>query len=226
MRKSIFLLSAIFSVSFLNAQTTPPPAEDNTFQMTTLEGLLRLQATITPAWSVSGKSGDQSASVSSGRTNIYIHGTAEYYWRDHFSTRADLFYFVNKNNVDGGLKHNHSVQVGASYHFNKKMTIDPFIGVTTGLSVEQIYPVTMSRGDGVTWLYPAPAHIDPIWAPRVGVNFFGQHIFHFFVEAEYLMGSYRPPVGPTLSLNEIRVSAGLGFNFVLFHKETTVRPGI
>ena len=225
MRKYIFLSILFFPVSIF-AQTTPPPADDNTITMNNLQGLLRTQLTITPAWSVTGKSGDQSTAISGGRTNVYLHGTLEYYWTEHFSTRGDAFYFVNKNKTDGGLKHNHSLQVGASWHFMKGMTIDPFIGATAGISLEQIYPVPMTRGDGLTWIYPAPAHLDPIWAPRAGVNFFGQHIFHFFIEAEYLMGNYRPPIGPTLSLNEVRVSAGLGLNWVILHKEATIRPGI
>jgi hypothetical protein len=222
MRKSIAFIAALFSTGFLFSQTP----EDNTITMNNLQGLLRTQLTITPAWSVTGKSGDQSAAISGGRTNVYLHGTLEYYWTERFSTRGDAFYFVNKNKINGGLKHNHSLQVGASYHFLKGMKIDPFIGVAAGISVEQIYPVTMRRGDGITWDYPAPAHLDPVWAPRAGVNFFGQRIFHFFIEAEYLMGKYRPSIGPSLSLNEVRVSAGLGLNWVILHKETTVRPGI
>jgi hypothetical protein len=227
MRKYIFLIASTFSVSCLFSQTAPPPADDNTITMKNLQGLLRTQLTITPAWNVTGKSGDKAVSIASGRTNIYLHGTLEYYWTEHFSTRGDAFYFVNKDkSTNGGLKHNHSLQVGASWHLLKSMTFDPFIGATAGISLEQIYPVTMTRGDGASWEYPAPAHLDPIWAPRVGMNFFGQHVFHFFIEAEYLIGMYRPPVGPMRSLNEVRISAGLGLNWVILHKEATVRKGI
>jgi hypothetical protein len=226
MRKYIFLSVFILPLG-LFAQSTPPPADDNAVTMNNLQGLLRTQLTITPAWSVTGKSGDKSAAISSGRTNIYLHGTLEYYWTEHFSTRGDAFYFVNKNKTgDGGLKHNHSLQVGASWHFLKSMTIDPFVGVMTGISFEQIYPVDIS-GKGQVWKqYEVPAHLDPVWGPRAGVNFFGQHVFHFFIEAEYLMGTYRPPIGPKLSLNEVRISAGLGLNWVILHKEALVRPGI
>jgi hypothetical protein len=229
MRKFIFLFALLFSATFLPAQTAPP-ADDNTVSMANLKGLLRLQLTITPSWMIKGSSGDQSTSISSGRTNIYLHGTAEYYFTERFSMRGDGYYFINKdkaNDTLGGLKHNHSLQVGASWHLRKGMGIDPFIGVCAGISVVQIYPVNYTRAsDGLVWNYPAPAHIEPVWAPRVGINFFGERVFHFFVEAQYLMGTYRPPVGPILSLNEVRVSAGLGFNFVILHKEATVRPGI
>lgn len=226
MRNYIVLFASLFSTGILFSQAAPP-ADDNTFAMNDLQGLLRTQLTITPAWSVTGKSGDKSAAISGGRTNIYLHGTLEYYWTKHFSTRGDAFYFVNKNKIDGGLKHNHSIQTGVSWHFMKGMKIDPFIGATAGLSYEQIYPVDIMRGDGVTFQdYPMRGHFDPIWAPRAGVNFFGQHVFHFFIEAEYLIGTYRPAIGPSRSLNEVRVSAGLGLNWVILHKEANVRPGI
>ncbi len=227
MRKNIVLFAFIFSSVRLFSQSAPP-ADDNTFSMNDLQGLLRTQLTITPAWSVTGTSGDKSAAISGGRTNVYLHGTLEYYWTEHFSTRGDGFYFVNKDkNTKGGLKHNHSLQIGASYHFMKGMSIDPFIGIAGGISYEQIYPVDIMRGDGVVLQnFEMSGHLDPVWAPRAGVNFFGERIFHFFIEAEYLIGTYRPITGPSRSLNEVRLSAGLGLNWVILQKVATVRPGI
>lgn len=227
MRKLFFLLLTIFIANGLVAQDTPPPADDNAVTMANTEGLLRVQLTITPSWMLKGSSGNNSGSISSGRTNIYLHGTIEYYWLQHFSTRGDLFYFVNKNKEPGGMIHNHSLEVGCSYHFKKGMSFDPYIGVCAGISLVQISPMDFVRGDSlVVQDYVVPAHIEPIWAPRIGMNFFGPHVFHYFIEAQYLMGTYRPSIGPMLSLNEIRVSAGLGFNFVILHKEATVRPTI
>lgn len=229
MRKISILFALLFPATVLVAQTTTPPPADNSVSMANLKGLLRLQLTITPSWMIKGSSGNNSGSISSGRTNIYLHGTAEYYFTERFSMRGDGYYFLTKDKAHdtlGGLKHNHSLQVGASWHLRKGMGIDPYIGLCAGISVVQIYPYNVSRADGLTWNYMAPAHIEPVWAPRVGINFFGERVFHFFVEAQYLMGSYRPPVGPILSLNELRVSAGLGFNFVILHKEATVRQDI
>jgi hypothetical protein len=228
MRKLIFLFVSVFTASFLSAQTdAPPPADDGSVSMANTQGLLRMALTITPAWNIKGSAGSHSESISSDRTNVYLHGVLEYYWTEHFSVRGDGFYFVNKSKEPGGLKHNHSLQVGASYHFRKGMGFDPYVGVWTGISLVQVQPMDFSRGDGVTQIgYQVPAHLDPVWGPRVGMNLFGQHVFHFFLEAQYLIGTYRPPVGPVLSLNEVRVSAGLGLNFVILHKEALVRPGI
>ncbi|HET6990601.1 MAG TPA: hypothetical protein VFJ43_04720 [Bacteroidia bacterium] len=227
MRKIIFLFVSVFIVDFLSAQTAPPPADNGAVSMANTQGLLRMALTITPSWCIKGSAGNNSGSISSGRTNVYLHGVLEYYWTEHFSTRGDAYYFVNKDKVDGGLKHNHSLQVGCSYHFRKGMGFDPYVGICAGISLVQVEPMDFTRGDGVVQVgYQVPAHLEPVWAPRVGMNLFGQHVFHFFLEAQYLIGTYRPPVGPILSLNEVRVSAGLGFNFVILHKEAVVRPGI
>ncbi len=226
MRKLSAFFLLLFPAAILHAQTTPP-ADDGTVSMANLSRLLRTQLTITPGWSVTGFSGNDSASISGGRTNVYLHGTAEYYFTERFSMRGDLFYFLNKNKVAGGMKHNHSLQVGASWHLLKGSMIDPFIGARAGLSLAQVYPMDLRNSATTDWIaYPVKMHLDPNWAPHVGVNIFGQRIFHFFIEAQYLIGSYRPPVGPVLSLNEVRVSAGLGWNWVFTHKEATVRPGI
>jgi hypothetical protein len=221
MRLHIPLLAILLSTVQLSAQ------ENNSVSTPTLAGLLRTQLTITPAWSITGTSGENSSSIAGGRTNVYLHGTAEYYFTERFSARGDGYYFLNKNKVDGGIKYNHAIQVGASWHLLKNATIDPFIGVRAGLNVAQVYPMDLTNGAGATWEdYKIPAHIDPVWGPHVGVNFFGQRIFHFFIEAHYLVGNYTPAAGPSRSLNELRVSAGLGWNWVFAHKEGTVRGKI
>lgn len=228
MRKLILLIAGILPAIFLPAQDQPSGDGGNApLTTSTLAGLLRTQLTITPAWSVTGSSGNTSGSISGGRTNVYLHGTAEYYFTERFSARGDGYYFVNKNKTPGGMKHNHCVQVGADFHLLKSMSIDPYVGLATGLNLAQVYPMDFYRGPGDTIAnYAVPAHLDPVWGPRAGVNFYGQRIFHFFIEAQYLMGAYHPPMGPSLSLNEIRVSAGLGWNWVFTHKEATVRQSI
>ncbi len=233
MRKFSFLLALFLPTAFLFGQTTPtqtstpPPADNGTASMDNLQGLLRMQLTITPSWDIKGSSGNNSGSIASNRTNVYLHGTIEYYWTERFSMRGDGYYFINKDKKNGGLKQNHSVQVGASYHLRKGMGIDPFIGLCAGVSYVRVFPMDITRGDGVVWQnFPVAGHLEPVWAPRVGINFFSAKVFHFFIEAQYLMGTYRPPVGPILSLNEVRVSAGLGYNFVILHKAATIQQKI
>jgi hypothetical protein len=223
MKKILFSIVTIVFCQTVFAQENP----DAPVMITSRARMLRTQATITPAWSVGANLGGHSGAISGGRTNIYAHGTAEYYFTENISVRGDLFYFINKNKVNGGMKHNHAVEVGASYHLIKKGNLDPFVGIAAGLNFAQIYPANFFRAPGDTIRdYVIPSHLDPVWGPRVGLNFFGQKVFHFFIEAHYMMGAYRPAVGPVLSLNELRVSAGLGWNWVFLKKEATVRPTI
>lgn len=218
----IFLSAAAFTVK---AQDNPPA--DGPVTVHTLAQMLRLQATISPAWSVTLLSGGDSVqSVSSGRTNVYIHATAEYYWDERFSTRSDIYFLVNKDDAQGGIKHNHGFQVGFSTHLIKGSNIDPFIGIRGGLNYTQVQRMNLTDGVTTAVDYPMPAHIDPTWAPVIGCNFYGERIFHFFVEAAYMMGTYRPAYAPQFSLEEVRVSAGLGWNFSFYKPVDTVRQKI
>lgn len=224
--KKIFGLLLLSATSFtVNAQDNPP--QDGPVKVSTLAQMLRLQATISPAWSVTLLSGGDSVqSISSGRTNVYIHATAEYYWDERFSTRSDIYYFVNKDPNPGGMKHNHGFQVGASCHLLKGSNIDPFIGMRAGLNYTQVNRMNLTDGVSTAIDYPMPGHIDPTWAPVVGCNFYGQRIFHFFIEGAYMMGKYRPSFAPQFSLEEFRLSAGLGWNFSFYKPVDTVRQKI
>ncbi len=224
--KKIIAVS-LFSVFTITAIAQDNPPEDGPVTVYTLAQMLRLQATISPAWSVSLLSGgDSIQSVAGGRTNVYAHATAEYYWDERFSTRADIYYLINKNSDPGGIKHNHGFQIGASCHLLKGSNIDPFIGLRAGMNLTQVQPMPLSDGITTALSFGIPAHIDPTWAPVVGINFYGQRIFHFFIEGAWMQGIYRPNVGPQFSLEEFRVSAGLGFNFSLYKPVESVRQKI
>lgn len=229
-------MKKFFGILFLSAAALSANAQDNPQQgdpvtVHTLAQMLRLQATISPAWSVTLLSGGDSVqSVSSGRTNVYIHGTAEYYWDERFSTRSDIYFLVNKNADPGGIKHNHGFQLGFSYHMIKRSKIDPFIGIRGGLNYTQVQPSAQvyqaTPTESWTILVTPQAHIDPTWAPVIGCNFYGEKIFHFFIEGAYMMGMYRPAFSQQLSLEEFRVSAGLGWNISFYKPVDTVRQKI
>ena len=223
MKKTASIISALLLAFSLSAQDQPA---DGPIVKSSLAQMLRLQATITPAWSMSLLTNDTTATISSGKTRVYLHGTSEYYWDERVSMRGDIYFLLVKDGAPGGMKHNHGFQVGLSYHLLKGSNIDPFIGVRGGLNYTQVQ--AMNLNDGVLTLlnYNVPAHIDPTWAPVAGINFYGQRVFHFFIEAAYMNGTYRPSVGPQMSLEEIRLSAGLGWNFSLYKPVESVRQKI
>jgi len=224
-------MKKIIAIAFLSTAAIAVKAQDNPpadgpIVKHTLAQMLTVNATITPAWSVTLLSGgDSIKSVSGDRTNVYLHATAEYYWDERFSTRGDVYMLLNKNSDPGGVKYNHGFQVGASCHLIKGSNIDPFIGLRAGMNFTQVTPSGMSDGV-VSGLVAPPAHLDPTWAPVMGINFFGEHVFHFFIEGAWMQGTYRPNIGPQMSLEEFRVSAGLGLNFSFYKPVDTVRKKI
>ena len=218
---------AFLSAVVITAKAQDQPPADEPVKMHSLAQLLRLQGTISPAWSVTLLSGGDSVqSVSGGRTNVYAHGTAEYYWDERFSTRADIYFLINPNKDPGGIKHNHGFQVGASCHLIKGSNIDPFIGLRAGMNFTQVQAMPLTDGVTNALSYGIPAHVDPTWAPVIGINFFGERVFHFFIEGAWMQGTYRPNVGPQFSLEEFRLSAGLGLNFSFYKPVETVRQKI
>lgn len=220
------LITAFLAAACVAVKAQDNPVPDGPVVVHSLAQMLRVQATISPAWSVTLLSGgDSIQSVSSGRTNVYIHGTAEYYWDERFSTRGDMYFLLNKNSDPGGIKYNHGLQVGVSCHLIKGSNIDPFIGMRAGLNMTQVTPSGMTDGI-ITGQVAPPIHIDPTWAPVVGINFYGEHIFHFFLEGAWMQGIYRPNIGPQMSLEEFRVSAGLGLNISFYKPVDTVRKKI
>ncbi|GAB4131123.1 MAG: hypothetical protein Fur0041_01130 [Bacteroidia bacterium] len=226
MKKTFITAIATLSCGILFCQEQPAQPQQE-YKSNSHQGTFRTQATITPSWQVGFLTSKGSYLANSGRTNIYIHGTAEYYFTDRFSMRGDAYYFVNKNNVEGGWKHNHSLEIGGSWHLIKEKNIDPYLGLRAGASYTQTYPYSYAMSSSVTWTnYPVTDHINPVAGPHAGINFFGEKFFHFFVEAHYLMGTHRPLYGPVSTLNEVRVSAGLGWNWSFFENKSSVRPTI
>lgn len=224
MRRIIAL--ALFSAAAIAAKAQDNPPADGPVVVHSLAQMMRVQATISPAWSVTLLSGgDSIQSVSGDRTNVYLHATAEYYWDERFSTRADIYFLLNKNSNPGGIKYNHGMQIGASCHLIKGSNIDPFIGLRAGLNMTQVTPSGMTDGI-ISGLVAPPIHLDPTWAPVIGCNFYGERIFHFFVEGAWMQGIYRPNIGPQLSLEEFRISAGLGLNISFYKPVDTVRKKI
>ncbi|HTL80086.1 MAG TPA: hypothetical protein VL651_00200 [Bacteroidia bacterium] len=202
--------------------------DDNTVQMTSLAGLLRAQLTLTPTVGMSGTVNDNTIySVTNDHRNIYLHGTVEYYFDQHFSVRTDGFYYLNKDKRPGGLISNHSAEIGVGFHLLKSLNYDPFVGISSGWSFIQTEPYLLTSGtDSVGRMVNPNMMVTPVWGPRVGFNFFGPHVFHFFIEAQYLMATYRPDGSPSRNLNELRISAGLGWNWVFLHKEGVIRQNI
>lgn len=153
------------------------------------EGLLRAQLTISP-----------SAMLSSKESYFYLHGNLEGYVSDNISISGEGYYLLGNIKVpsiyDFPLSRNHNVFFGANYHFTKN-NHDFYLGVQPGVAFTNTN-------------FVLTGNINPVFSGIVGYNFYVNNIFHFFVQSRLILGKHL--ANNVKSLNEVRFSAGLGFN--------------
>jgi len=161
------------------------------------------------------------------QTNIYINGDLEYFPEEHVSLRGESFVFVGAQQKPALLQQNSCILFGGLYHFHKNR-FDYFIGLETGVSITKPNDVLLDsivigrRGfvynsGPVTETYNYK--ILPLISPVTGITFYVSNYFNFFLNARYVKASYFGYTnGKTLSLDEIRISAGLGFQIHLKKK--------
>ena len=157
------------------------------------KGLLRAQATISPGFM-----------LKEGITNIYIHGDLEYYVEDNISVRGDSYYYLNTIEDKKPFIVNNSSFLGAVYHFPTASSLDPYIGIQPGIAYSQANTQLLIDDNRAT--------TNPLISSVVGVNYYAPRIFHLFVSVRYVSGKHLSDAPSPLSLNEVKLSFGLGWN--------------
>lgn len=143
------------------------------------------------------------------QTNIYLTGNLEYFTNSHISARGDIYYYLKSGNKQM-LNQNHQLFAGSSYHFTKNSTFVPYIGIQPGIAITQSNAVTVNQQNEIA--------ISPLISGVAGFNYFASKWFHLFIDSRYVAGKHLSNTIP-LSLNEFRISFGLGFNFNLLEKK-------
>lgn len=141
-------------------------------------------------------------------SNVYIHGDLEYYTSNKISIRGESYFFMNGLKGDRIFAYNHSTFTGINYHFPTRNKIDPYIGFQPGLAMSQKAIDTEELGSES---YRNTIY-SPLFSGLVGVNFYADKFFHVFANVRYVNGNLLSTYSSPVSLNEIRVSFGLGFN--------------
>ncbi len=142
--------------------------------------------------------------------NVYISGDLEYYINGNISIRSESYLFLNSlNNPDSPLLQNHQLFSGASYHFRPDKLLDLYVGFQPGIaysqtSLPQLEPTDPSMSE---------ATLNPLISGMVGVNYFATKLFHLFINTRYVSGKHLSNAPTPLSLNEFRITFGLGINF-------------
>jgi hypothetical protein len=138
--------------------------------------------------------------------NIYLHGNLEYYPNDKLSVRSDSYVFLNALSSFVELQ-NHSNFTGISYHFTTKKQFDPYITFQPGIAYVKVAPVVAIS----LIAFPEISGWVPLYSSAIGFNYYAKKYFHLFMEARYVRGEL-PAYPVAISLNELKLSFGLGFN--------------
>lgn len=144
--------------------------------------------------------------------NTYFHATLEWGFDDHISIRADGSYFFTTQGDYKPLKMNHSLLLGAYYHFPKNNR-DFYVGIQPGAACVKQNPYTYLDS---TIANPR-LKVTPIMTVAVGFNYFFWKYMNLFVAVKFVHGSHISDYGNALPLDELRISAGLGWQ-IQFNK--------
>lgn len=183
-------------------------AQDNAFEY---RKMLKATATLAPGYM-----------FRASQTNIYVHGHLEYFPEDKISLRGDGFWFTGAQQKPPLLKENSSLFFGGLYHLHKNR-LDFSIGLQAGMGFTRpentIYHQVVVNGN-VSSITEAQQEYKlkavPIISPVTGLTFYAGKYVNFFLELRYVSGRYFGYTGGgTVYLDELRASAGLGFQIPL-----------
>lgn len=156
--------------------------------------------------------------------NVHVNGNLEYYLDTKISVRGDCNYMLGSSGltIDSmGLKDNHSVMLGAVYHFHTNNHFDPYFILQPGFAYTSSYNGRYSAlsQDNTKTIYYKPV-ISPLATAGLGFNYYFQRFAHLFLETRYVYGQHLSNAPKPISLQEFRITFGLGFNlFVIKEKK-------
>lgn len=160
--------------------------------------------------------------------NVHINGSAEYYLDNKISIRGSASYMLGSSGLTKdsmGLKDFHCIYLGGAYHFPTKGHFDPYVIFQPGLSYTSSYkgtPTSLSSSEETPAKKMYPGALSPLATAGVGFNYYFQRFAHLFVETRYVYGQHLSPAPSPISLQELRVTFGLGFNlFIIKDKKKT-----
>lgn len=158
--------------------------------------------------------------------NVHINGSAEYYLDNKISIRGSASYLLGSSGFTKdsmGLKDFHSIYLGMVYHFETKGHLDPYLILQPGLAYTSSYqvhnwvPVQLKDEQISHTRYPAV--LSPLATAGLGFNYYFQRFAHLFIETRYLYGRHLSQAPSPISLQELRVTFGLGFNLFIIKEK-------
>ena len=140
----------------------------------------------------------------------YLAGDWDLFIDENVSVTGEGWYGFKLRNSTTGLLNNHAVFGGLNYHLLKKGRFDPYIGFSPGVAIVKMG--YLNEESSLQTDYTAA----PLISGVIGCNYYVGSIFHFFVKMRGVAGRARGAAPEPSSLNEIKLTAGLGWNLRLW----------
>ncbi|MFB6307184.1 MAG: hypothetical protein ABEH43_09405 [Flavobacteriales bacterium] len=164
------------------------------------DGIIKASLTITPG-----------IMLEKDAINSYLHGFLEYYPEKSISLRGEAYFYTGDDRKMKMFEWHHFLLFGGVYHFGEGR-FDTFIGLEPGISITKINTSLMSEKTDI--VEPDPEVI-PLITVSTGVNYYISNFFHVFLSFHYINGTLHNSLTNSESIDEIRISGGLGFNLDL-----------
>jgi hypothetical protein len=152
--------------------------------------------------------------------NVHLNGNLEYYLDNKVSIRGDANYMLGSSGISNdsiGLKDNVSVMLGAAFHIHTNGHFDPYFILQPGIAYASSYRQNYSGEFTGKNFYPGV--MSPIGSAGLGFNYYFQRFAHFFMETRYMYGQHVSNAPSPLSLQELRITFGLGFNLFIIKEK-------
>jgi hypothetical protein len=157
--------------------------------------------------------------------NVHLNGNLEYYADNKISIRGDANYMMGSTGHTKDsmkLKDYFSVMLGTSFHIATNNHFDPYFILQPGIAyTSSYYDSKAGRSDeseGYKKYYTGT--VTPLASAGLGFNYYFQRFAHLFLETRYVYGNHLSEAPSPISLQELRVTFGLGFNvFVIKEKK-------
>lgn len=136
--------------------------------------------------------------------NIYLGGNLEYFADNYFSVRGDCFWYIDSRQNDKIFKQNYIIAFGALVHLPLGKS-DFYAGIQPALSLTQpaVNPEITDK--------QYPFRLLPSFTVSAGYTLYFSRCCNFFIGVNYLVSCYRGTKSASISLDEIMVTGGLGF---------------
>jgi hypothetical protein len=168
------------------------------------EGMVRFQGTFAIGFDQNKQYGAEQ--------RYYLYGEGEYLLGDHLGLNGATFFnlgsssnleLINGKSIEDTYVH--SVLAGPVHHFFDDQPLDLFVGLQPGFSVIDQYNYNVFSGNA------RAVHLAPTASVFGGLAWYGS-FFHLFAQARYVNTLVNTQQFGK-SLNDLRLSIGLGFNF-------------